>query len=258
MTSVFSSVISCVRRVLRLAGLQVIRANSADAPPSDLNEMDRQCIREARPYSLATSHRLASMLDAVDYIHRAGIAGAIVECGVWRGGNMILAAKALQCRGSVERDLYLYDTFQGMSAPTDADKDYSGKAAAELLAQEEIGQGFWCEASLEDVSQNMRATGYPEDHVHYVKGMVEETIPQTLPQEIALLRLDTDWYESTYHELEHLFPRLRPGGVLIIDDYGHWQGAKRAVDEYFQKLGGLPNLARIDYTCRMMVKSMNE
>ena len=171
---------------------------------------------------------------------------------------MILAAKALQCRGSVERDLYLYDTFQGMSAPTDADKDYSGKAAAELLAQEEIGQGFWCEASLEDVSQNMRATGYPEDHVHYVKGMVEETIPQTLPQEIALLRLDTDWYESTYHELEHLFPRLRPGGVLIIDDYGHWQGAKRAVDEYFQKLGGLPNLARIDYTCRMMVKSMNE
>jgi O-methyltransferase len=97
----------------------------------------------------------------------------------------------------------------------------------------------------------MQSTGYPSDRVHYVKGLVEATVPQQAPDEIAILRLDTDWYESTKHELEHLWPRVRPGGVLIVDDYGHFEGARRAVDEFF---GPGVFLHRIDYTGRLVLK----
>jgi hypothetical protein len=90
--------------------------------------------------------------------------------------------------------------------------------------------------------------------VNLVKGPVESTIPATIPDQLAILRLDTDWYESTKHELDHLYPRLVSGGILIIDDYGHWQGARQAVDEYFARQNLKPLLSRIDYTCRIMIK----
>jgi O-methyltransferase len=106
--------------------------------------------------------------------------------------------------------------------------------------------------ALAEVQAAMRSTGYPEHQIGYVSGRVEETIPESAPSEIALLRLDTDWYGSTRHELEHLYPRLVSGGVLIVDDYGHYAGARQAVDEYF---AGRPILlARVDYTGRMAVK----
>ena len=102
---------------------------------------------------------------------------------------------------------------------------------------------------------NIRSTGYPEQRVHFIKGPVEQTIPVHPPvPAIALLRLDTDWYESTKHELEHLFPLLVRGGIMILDDYGHWQGARQAVDEYLERLPHSYYLHRIDYTGRLLVK----
>ena len=100
----------------------------------------------------------------------------------------------------------------------------------------------------------MAQSGYPSEKLHFVRGPVEETIPDCVPEQIALLRLDTDWYESTKHELLHLFPRLQPGGVLIVDDYGHWQGAQRAVDEYFGTEHPPLFLSRIDYAARIAIK----
>jgi O-methyltransferase len=94
-------------------------------------------------------------------------------------------------------------------------------------------------------------------HVRLVKGKVEDTVPKNAPEKIALLRLDTDWYESTRRELVHLFPRLVPGGVLIIDDYGHWQGARKAVDEYIAGNQVKILLNRVDYTGRIGVKIAN-
>ena len=195
------------------------------------------------------------MVDAVRYVEDNKIAGDIVECGVWRGGNIIVSALALIELGNKTRDLYLYDTFTGMTPPTEMDKDYSGADAEDLLRRNPKGTKIWCEASLEDVQENMRSTRYPAEKVHFVKGPVEETIPGRLPNSIAILRLDTDWYESTKHELVHLYPLLVQGGILIIDDYGHWQGAQKAVDEYFADYGIKPLLSRIDYTCRMMIKA---
>ena len=127
-------------------------------------------------------------------------------------------------------------------------------AADEILAGETEDSGYWARASLDDVQKNLTMTNYPAAKINYVKGKVEDTVPSSLIGQIAVLRLDTDWYESTKHELEHLFPLLAKGGVLIIDDYGFWRGARRAVDEYFEQHHSIL-LARIDETGRMGIKA---
>ena len=166
-----------------------------------------------------------------------------------------MIALTLKELGVSNRSLYLYDTYEGMSEPTADDVDFRGGQAKELMEQnvENKQNSVWCLADLNDVQNNMRSTGYPQDLVHFVKGKVEDTIPVTMPEApIALLRLDTDWYESTAHELKYLYPLLIQKGVLVIDDYGHWEGCKRAVDEYFN---GSLLLNRIDYTGRIAIKS---
>jgi len=220
----------------------------------DCDAKSLELIDEIRPFSMATKHRMAAMIDAVKYVALAKIPGVIVECGVYRGANMMLAARTLRELNVTDRELYLYDTFEGMPPPTDEDKEYTGVSAKSLMMTQEKGTGVWCDASIQDVRANMGSTGYPPDRIYYVQGMVENTIPTTIPDKIALLRLDTDWYASTKHELEHLYPLLETGGVLLIDDYGHWQGARQAVDEYFSNIGMIPLLARIDCTCRCFIK----
>jgi hypothetical protein len=145
-----------------------------------------------------------------------------------------------------------------MSEPTAEDKALSGESAEAQLARTGRDHPLWAVASLEDVKANIASTGYPAEKIHYVKGKVEDTIPQTIPQRIALLRLDTDWYESTRHELNHLYPLLSRHGLLIIDDYGHWQGARQAVDEYFAGSAQPVFLHRVDYTARLLVKHDGE
>ena len=109
--------------------------------------------------------------------------------------------------------------------------------------------------SLEEVRENMASTGYPLERIPLVNGPVERTVPEAAPAAICLLRLDTDWYESTRHELNHLFPRVSPDGVMIIDDYGHWHGVRRAVDEYFLEQRACYLMHRLDYTGRMLIKN---
>lgn len=223
--------------------------------PPDLSDASRKIVEAVRPYTMTTTPRIVAMIHAVEYLVRNKIAGEFVECGVYRGGSMMAAASVLAREGDVTRELYLYDTFEGMTEPTSLDRDHRGRMAADLLARHHRDErGVWCYATLEDVHRNLTLTGYPLARMHFIKGKVEETIPATMPEQIALLRLDTDWYESTKHELEYLYPRLVPGGVLIIDDYGHWQGCRQAVDEYFgENLGGL-FLHRLDYTGRLAIR----
>jgi O-methyltransferase len=167
---------------------------------------------------------------------------------------VMAAALTLLRLGISDRDIYLYDTFAGMPPPSDADTTRSGERAADLLAQGDESSHIWAIASLDDVRAAVLSVGYPEERIHFVEGLVEATLPETAPAEISLLRLDTDWYRSTKHELEHLYPRIAPGGVLILDDYGHWQGARRAVDEYLADNGLALLMNRIDGTARIAVK----
>jgi hypothetical protein len=183
--------------------------------------------------------------------------GAFVECGVWKGGSSMAMALTLNKLGAEKRDIYLYDTFSGMSVPGDVDISIRGEAARQTFSETRTSDGGsdWCLSPLEEVKQNLFSTGYEQEKFHFIKGKVEETIPESIPKEIALLRLDTDWYESTKHELIHLFPLLQPNGVLIIDDYGHWEGARKAVDEYISDNNIRILLNRIDYTGRIAVKT---
>nr|AYC79427.1 hypothetical protein [uncultured bacterium] len=204
--------------------------------------------------------RLQSLVDAVRYCVRREIPGDFAECGVWRGGSVLAMILTLQELGA-ERDIHLFDTFEGMTAPTEHDVSALDPPALETWeqARQENGRA-WNELfdpalfNEDGVRETLLSTGYPAERLHLVRGTVEETLPASAPATMALLRLDTDWYESTKHELEHLYPRLAEGGVLIIDDYGHWDGARRAVDEYFDAHGRPLLLNRIDYTGRIAVK----
>jgi O-methyltransferase len=205
--------------------------------------------------------RLLGVVDAVRYCVMRGVPGAFAECGVWRGGSVLAMILTLQALGVDDRDIYLFDTFEGMTVPTDADvSDLDGSALVEWQAAATDQRVAWADSfgpqvfNEATVRSLLLATGYPAARLHFVRGSVEATIPDAATGELALLRLDTDWYESTAHELRHLFPRLRPGGVLIVDDYGHWRGAQRAVDEYFSSEHPPLLLARLDYTGRIAIK----
>lgn len=245
-----------VQQTLRRLGYDLVQypTPSRIAVP-DLSDAEQCILADAQPFTMTSIERRAALLNAVTYITQNGIPGDIAECGVWRGGSMMIVAQTLLAHGDRSRDLYLFDTFEGMSTPTENDKSFDGISAAVQLDREQKGTGIWCYASLEDVRENLLSTGYPKNKIHLIKGKVEETIPLNSPSHLALLRLDTDWYESTKHELEHLFPLLDPKGILIIDDYGHWQGAKKAVDEYFANRDGNFYLHRIDYTGRILVRT---
>lgn len=223
----------------------------------DMEPEFRALYESCKTETLTSIERMHAFWTAVHYVEAAGITGDIVECGVWRGGSMTLAAKTLAAMGQTTRDLWLYDTFEGMTAPTAADiQTMSGRTAKDVLASAHKTETdpFWAIAQRNIVERNMAATGYPAQRLRFVQGLVEETIPAQAPESIAILRLDTDWYESTRHELIHMWPRLIGGGVLIVDDYGYWQGARRAVDEYFSTLAQPPFLARVDYTGRVAIK----
>lgn len=220
----------------------------------DVSNDEKRLITFVRPYTMTSAERILALLDATRHIVRQQIPGDIAECGVWRGGSMMLVARALAEAGDTTRHLYLYDTFEGMTPPTPEDRSCDGRAATEQLDRARPGTSVWCLAGLAEVKRNLTLTGYPPDKIHFVPGPVEETIPATLPESLAMLRLDTDWYASTKHELTHLFPRLMRSGFLIIDDYGHWLGAKKAVDEYIDDNDIDLFLQRIDYTGRIARK----
>jgi hypothetical protein len=209
------------------------------ALPADYDEEAKEIVRAVRPWTMTGPDKVYALIQAVRYITRHNIPGDVLECGVWRGGSMQAVARTLLALGDTSRDLYLFDTFEGMPAPSERDVRTSDeRSAAELMAEEAREDSLvWAVASLDDVQDGMAKTGYPPERIHYVKGKVEDTIPERAPEQISILRLDTDWYESTKHELEHLYPRLSAGGVVLFDDYGYWEGAREAVDEFLDATG---------------------
>jgi O-methyltransferase len=222
----------------------------------DLEPAFLERYEQAAPYSMTSVERMYALHAGIRHVAAAGIEGDVVECGVWRGGSSMLAASTLLALGDTERTLWLFDTFEGMSEPGERDVAVSGDRMTDVWDQHrhDHESGLLAYSTIDEVRANMASTGYPPERLRFVPGKVEDTIPGAGPERIALLRLDTDWYESTRHELEHLYPRLAAGGVLIIDDYGHWQGARQAVDEYLATLDAPLLLHRIDYTGRICLK----
>lgn len=208
---------------------------SKSDPVMEGDEVFNRIYAECEKYTMTSRVKMYELYKSVEYIVRSNIQGDFVECGVWKGGSVMLMALTLRELGETHRDIYLYDTFEGMSAPTKEDHLLSDSTAHanSLMEKRPI---YKCISPLEEVEKNMASTHYPMERLHFVKGKVEDSIPGTMPNEIALLRLDTDWYESTIHELHHLYPLLVKQGVLILDDFGYWAGQKTAVDEYFENI----------------------
>jgi O-methyltransferase len=248
-----------VNSVAGKLGLQVSRASSAgNQLPIETTRADISIIEAVRPFTMTRGQKLWSLIDGVRYVTEARVPGAFVECGVWRGGSVMAMALELQQLGVNYRQIWLYDTFEGMTPPTSKDVEAgTGVTAAQMLDSTPVddGNNVWCVAGIDDVRTNVMSTGYPESQFTFVQGDVSRTLLESVPDSIALLRLDTDWYESTRSGLEILYPRLAIGGVCILDDYGHWQGARAAVDEYFEAQGHRPYMHPIDYSGRVFIKT---
>ncbi len=221
----------------------------------ELLEADAALIEKVRPFTMTDRIAQWEFIRSIRYLEANKVKGAIVECGVWRGGNLALAGMLRKIMG-FQRDIWAFDTFAGMTAPTEHDAKANGgvDTVRKFESLQSSDHNAWCYASLEDVQANFAALVGPEAQLRTVVGPVQDTlcIEQNLPGEIALLRLDTDFYDSTKVEMEVLYPRLVSGGVLIIDDYGEWAGARKAVDEYFD--GQHVWLQRVTSTVRMMIK----
>lgn len=219
------------------------------------DEVFMSFFERCKPYTMTTMERLYGLYRAVEYIQRRHIEGDVVECGVWRGGSMMMVALCLAHFGQADRNLYLFDTFEGMPEPTGEDRKFGEGPAHDKWRERQRGQGSnWNYAPIEEVREAMLSTGYPADRIHLVRGMVEDTLPDNAPARISLLRLDTDFYASTKHEFLHLYPRLAQHGVLIVDDFGTWAGSAKATQEYFDenRIGMLLN--RLDAGGRVGVK----
>ncbi len=219
----------------------------------DADAATLEIIEKVRPFSMTSAENLWTTIKTVEYIEAKGIPGHLIEAGVWRGGQAMAMALTLKRLGST-RPIWLYDTFQGMPEPTASDVNAKGHSASERFGELATGSGYsnWVYASRADVERNLASVGY--EHVRLIEGKVEETlaVPDNVPPQVALLRLDTDWYESTKAELEILYPLLSQGGVTVIDDYGSWLGARQAWDEYFS---GSPVLMfYVDPGARAMIK----
>ncbi len=247
-------ILAMVRSVINRFGIEIVRYRETKYP-ADLNATNLEICKRVKPYTMTSPERINALIDAVNYVVTNKIDGAMVECGVWKGGSTMAMALALQKSQDEDRSLYLYDTFAGMSAPSDVDISIDGDRAKSQFDKTKISDdsSTWCLSNLDEVKQNVLGTGYRQDKIHFIQGKVEDTIPANMPEKIALLRLDTDWYESTKHELTHLFPLLQPNSVLIIDDYGYWQGARKAVDEYIADRNICILLNRIDDTGRIAI-----
>lgn len=241
-----------VARALQTRGVVVSREFGSDLSPETV-----ATIKFVRPYTMTTVQRIEAVVSATRHVVEHEIPGAFVESGVWMGGSIMAAARTLVELGDTDRDLYLYDTFEGLPAPGEHDGITGAKqSATEIYADLNAGAGDkpYLEAPIDVVRANVASTGYPLDRIHTIAGLVEDTIPATAPEQVAFLRLDTDWYSSTKAELETLFPRLSPNGILIIDDYGFLDGARKAVDEYWETYPHPIYLHRIDASGRLVVK----
>ena len=235
-------------KVFKTFGYELVKKNPQSRFPIEISADEMKFISEilypkrnssnSIPLSMVTIKRLWAVISATKYIVENNIEGDLVECGVWRGGCSIAIARTLEKLGS-EKKVYLFDTFEGMTEPTTFDKKASGNLDAheKFRKLQKDNYNEWCYASLEDVKNSFSKYNLLS-HAEFIKGDVKKTLKKinNVPQKISLLRLDTDWYESTKIELEILYPLLQSKGVLLIDDYGSWEGARKAVDEYMNNL----------------------
>jgi len=191
--------------------------------------------------------RLRNLQDCITEVVHGGIPGDLIETGVWRGGASIFMRAVLKAYGDRERTVWVADSFEGLPRP---DGRYS----------QDEGDRFWTysdilSVSLEEVQDNFRRYGLLDDQVRFLKGWFKDTLPQAPFGSFAVVRLDGDMYSSTMDGLQNLYPRLSPGGYLIVDDYYAVSACRKAVDDFRATCGICESIQRIDWAAAYWVKS---
>lgn len=229
----YNSLYNSMRKVYWAFQRTAYKAHAASAKLSgdELYKAKTELTNKLLPYTMGGPLALESAFDVVAKAEEAKIEGALVECGVARGGCAAMMASASAHFGS-NRKLWLFDSYEGLPAPTDDDfKDGSvGRVVGPLAEGMLVG-------TVEQVSELMFNTcAFSRDDVTLVKGWFQDTLPVTKDKigGIAVLRLDGDWYESTKCCLENLYDQVATGGFVIIDDYATCYGCEKAVTEFFE------------------------
>lgn len=206
-------------------------------------------LQTVKPITMTSKERIDCLYDSLEHIRINNIDGDFVECGVWKGGNILGIMEYLNYHKMYDRKVWVYDTFLGMTEPENIDIDLNGNSAKSML------ENIMCISTIDEFKKNIENTKFPVDNLKIIIGDICETLKNknNIPDKISLLRLDTDWYKSTKIELEMLYPNLKNDGILIVDDYGHWSGSKKAVNEYFENKK--INISQIDYTGIKIIKN---
>ncbi len=249
-----------MRTILGRAARTIARRGAHERPERLRHYDGEQDAREAmsviRDNTMLSYERLVTLWQQVRYADRARLDGALVECGTWRGGASGMMAMAHLASGAATRELHLFDSFQGLPQP---DAAVDGQLAIDYAAGEAVGALApigQLVGPLEDNRALLRdRVGYPPELTRYHVGWFQDTVPPASVEigRIAVLRLDGDWYESTKVCLDHLFPLVVSGGIVVIDDYGKWPGCRQAVDEHLARLPRPLYLHHIDPAGRYLV-----
>jgi hypothetical protein len=255
MTSISQKAKNRIGKFLEKYGYKVSKLNTFNLS-LDLTTEEKIILEYVFKNQLTMTSRdnLASTILAVRYIVNNKVEGDFIECGVWRGGHSIAAALTFKLYNT-NRKVFCFDTFTGMSEPSFFDKRIGSSTPALTKYEQSNNPSFnaWCYSSIDEVRNNFLNAGIHPDNFMLIEGDVIKTLPDFKPIKVAFLRLDTDWYESTKSELEHLWPHLSKFGIITIDDYGHWEGSKQAVDEFFKTVPGIL-FTPIDYSARTAIK----
>ncbi len=241
-----------INRFLGIFGFKISNLDSGlPLFPIESTLKEQELINKYLKFSMTNETRMWSLLKSLEYILNKKIDGDVLECGVWKGGCIGLMDEYLRINNS-KKKIYAYDTYDGMSIPSEYDIDFRGIQITEMVINEY--ENIYGYPKKNEVISNLKILGSKLDKIKFIEGMVEKTLmdKKNIPEKISLMRLDTDFYQSTRTELEILYPLLSKGGILIIDDYGHFEGARKAVDEYFKEKK--PLMHYIDYTCRLIQK----
>ena len=207
-------------------------------PARDLLRPDRVALAaRVRPFTLLSYPRLAAIHELAEGLERDGIRGAFAELGVCNGGSAAVMAHA--ARRNASRHVWLFDSWEGLPEPEDVDVSVTGHRRPK-------GWDLGSEDRVREVV--FRRLRLDPARIHLVKGWFEETVPRVREDvgPLALMHLDGDWYASIRFCLEQLYDRVVPGGVVVIDDYGHWLGCRKAVDEFFAGRGETPRFHQVD------------
>jgi len=201
--------------------------------------------KEIKARTMLSAESLYDLWITINYIKKRGLNGDIVEFGVWKGGSLELSARAIK-QFNCKNRLIGIDTFSGHPIPHEDEEDAWGNNMKARYLEELEQFGSWAESSMDDVRMNLEKI---TSNFKLIKEEVTGSTTLSEIESIAILRLDMDWYDPTKAALENFFHRIQTGGSIIIDDYGHHTGAKKATDEFFRKHNIHLNFRHINYSC---------